>query len=296
MECTQATHIPQGAPWQYQPKLDGYRAIAVIRGSAVSLFSRRGHLLNRRFPGLVKALERLPLKSAILDGEVVAFDKEGRISFALVEEPRRGIPLHFFVFDLLALSGKPLLSQPLSERQLILRSAIRTWPEFVRPCPVLGTEISAAMAQVRQFGFEGLVAKRLDSPYQPGLRPGTWVKHKIQPSADFVVGGWMGGPNHLAEALVGERRAGKLYFVDSVKAGFIARTRGRLLQNIRRLEIAKCPFVNLPERGVRQMNAEKMKLVRWVKPKTVVEIAFNNRTEHGHLRHARFLRLRAEKL
>ena len=138
------------------------------------------------------------------------------------------------------------------------------------------------------------MAKRRDSIYQPGERPGTWVKHKIHASDDFVVGGFLPGANGFEELLVGRWDADRLMFVESVRNGFVPWTKELVLESIRKLAIKTCPFANLPERSGK-MNAGKMSQARWVKPKVVVEIAFNNWTEGGHLRHAKFLRLRLDK-
>jgi bifunctional non-homologous end joining protein LigD len=298
MECTEADKPPTGDGWQYEPKLDGYRGIAVLRNGKAYLFSRRGRSFNRQFHTLLPDLESLGLKSAVLDGEIVAFDEHGLISFSMVEDSglRKGRPVSFFVFDLLSLDGRDLLRKPLTKRRQLLEKRIRNWPEYVRRCPILKGDVDKMLVELRQLGFEGVVAKRMDSNYKPGARPGTWVKCKLQRSDDFLIGGYIPSGQTLSEILVGKPEGDHLVFVESVDRGFVPRTRKQVFNRLAKLARRSCPFSNLPERSVRGMNADKMKRVQWVSPRVVVEIAFNNWTERGHLRHARFLRLRLDKM
>jgi len=133
--------------------------------------------------------------------------------------------------------------------------------------------------------------------WQYEVRSGAWQKHKTQPSDDFVIGGYSdGGNGRVDEIAVGECKDGKLLFVEAVKNGFVPATRREVFQTIANLQVPDCPFVNLPEKkGAHRMDEEKMQTFHWVKPKVMAEIAFNNRTTLGHLRHSRFLRLRPDK-
>jgi bifunctional non-homologous end joining protein LigD len=182
---------------------------------------------------------------------------------------------------------------PLTERRARLESAFRKWPERVRLSPVLSADVPTLFQQIRGFGFEGLVAKKRQSVYEPGKRSGAWLKHKTQQEDEFIIGGYIPANSVLEQLVVGEYQNKKLFFVESVKNGFIPATRREVLKAIEKLEIKECPFVNLPEKKAPYaMDSEKMKEVRWVKPKIHCEIAFNERTPHGHLRHSKFLRLR----
>jgi bifunctional non-homologous end joining protein LigD len=137
------------------------------------------------------------------------------------------------------------------------------------------------------------VAKKSDSIYQPGEAPGTWVKKKLQRSEDFIVGGFIPGAHGVDQLVVGVRKDGELHFVDSVKNGFVPTTRRKVQEAIEKLIVADCPFVNLPEKKrPHAMDREKMRTVKWVKPKVLAEIAFNEWTPSAHLRHSKFLRLR----
>jgi bifunctional non-homologous end joining protein LigD len=146
---------------------------------------------------------------------------------------------------------------------------------------------------MKEFEFEGVVAKRLDSIYVPEQTSEKWQKQKTQKSDDFLVGGYIPGRYGVEQLVVGEKRGREFCFVDSVKNGFVPSTRKRVLEAIKGKEIEKCPFANLPEKkGRYRMDREKMATVRWLQPRIVAESSFNERTDTGHLRHSKFLRLR----
>lgn len=294
MECRRADQLPEGEPWQHEIKFDGYRAIAVKQYGEVHLFSRRGNSFNPDYPETVKALNSLRAQSFILDGELVALDEQGRHSFSLLQNAKRkGATVVFYAFDLLNLDDDNLMSRPLNRRRKQLEEAFPKWPPLVQLSPVLTGTLAAITAQIRKFEFEGIVAKRTDSLYLPGEEPGTWVKKKMQRSEDFIVGGFIPGAHGVDQLVVGARKAGELHFVDSVKNGFVPTTRRKVQEAIEKLATPECPFVNLPEKKrPHAMDKEKMQTVRWVRPKVVAEIAFNEWTPSGHLRHSKFLRLR----
>jgi len=294
MECLKVDHIPEGESWQYEPKLDGYRTIAIKQNGDVQLFSRNGNSFNAKFPSLVHAIETLRVKRCILDGEAVALDEQGRHSFGLLQNfGTSKAPLRLYVFHLLHIDNEDLTKKPLEKRRKRLEHELHNLPKTVELSPILFGSADDVLATVKQFEFEGVVAKRLDSIYVPGETSREWQKHKTQRSNDFLVGGYIPGQHGIEQLVVGEMRGGELYFVDSVKNGFVAATRRRVFDGIKGKEIDRCPFVNLPEKkGAYKMDREKMKKVRWVQSRIVAEIAFNEQTESGHLRHSRFLRLR----
>jgi bifunctional non-homologous end joining protein LigD len=188
------------------------------------------------------------------------------------------------------------MGRPLALRREILKQVIPKWSGPIELSPLLAGSLSGIAASIRQFGFEGIIAKRKDSIYRPGEEPGTWVKKKLQRSEDFIVGGYIPGAHAIDQLLVGVWKEGALHFVDSVKNGFVPTTRRKMQQAIAKLEVPVCPFVNLPEKKrPHAMDREKMQKVRWVKPKVVCEIAFNEWTPSRHLRHSKFLRLRERR-
>jgi len=294
MECLEVDQIPEGEPWQYELKLDGYRTIAVKQNGDIDLFSRNGASFNSKFPSVVQALETLRIKRFILDGEIVALDERGRHSFALLQNIKTSkAPLRFYVFDLLHIDNENLARKILEKRRNRLENEFTGLPNTMELSPILFGEARDVLAHVKKFEFEGVIAKRLDSVYVPGKTSDTWQKQKTQRSGDFFVGGYIPGRYGIEQLIVGEKRDGDLCFVESVKNGFVPSTRRKVFAAIKGKEIEKCPFVNLPEKkGQYRMDREKMATVRWVLPRTVAEIAFNERTRSGHLRHSKFLRLR----
>ena len=295
MECKTVERIPQGDDWQYELKLDGYRAIAVKQSGELELYSRYGNSFNADFPTIVDALEKLRPKRFVIDGEIVALDEEGRHSFNLLQRSR-GKPiatLQFYLFDLLYLDEENLMRQPFAKRRARLEETFHLLPKNVQFSPLLQGDAETVLRNVAAFEFEGVIAKRRDSIYTPGKAPGSWQKHKTQNSDDFIIGGYIPSTAGVDQVIVGEKRSGRFYYVEAVKNGFVPATRERVFNAIKDREIDKCPFVNLPEtKGAHRMDRQKMEKTRWVKPGVVCEIAFNERTGAGHLRHSRFLRLR----
>ncbi len=294
MECQPVDTIPDGEQWQYELKLDGYRAIAVKDAGEVSLYSRNGLSFNSRFPSIVRALEQLREKRFVIDGEVVALDENGRHSFELLQRIKTSrAPLRYYVFDLLKIGTEDIMGTSLADRRARLEEALRLLPDEIQLSPLLNGDAKTVAAQVREFEFEGVIAKWRDSIYTPGETSHDWQKQKTQRSDDFLVGGYVPGSRGIDELVIGEQRGESYYFIESVKNGFVPATRERVYSALRGREIEECPFVNLPEKkGAYRMDREKMKTVRWLKPGIVCEIAFNERTSQGHLRHSKFLRLR----
>jgi len=297
MECKHAAILPGGGEWQYELKLDGYRVQAIKNNREVRLFSRNGKPFEERFHEVADAVRALRAEEFILDGELVAVDELGRHSFASLQKVgKRRSAFRFYAFDLLALDGKDLTKLPLARRRNLLEAKVpMPATSLVQLGPVFLGDPGHILAKIREFGFEGAVAKRLDSIYVPGEAPGTWLKHKTQQSEDFLVGGFIATAQAVDEILVGRRDGDRLIFVENVSAGFVPATRRKTFAVLAPLVASACPFSNLPEKtGPRRTDREKMAGVRWVRPVMLAEIAFNEMTSSGHLRHAKFLRLREE--
>lgn len=296
MECKAVEALPTDrGEWQYEIKFDGYRAIAIKQRGEAELFSRNGNAFTETYRQVADAIAQLRGRSFILDGELVAIDREGRHSFSLLQHRQADTRVYYYVFDLLHLDGKDLKAMPLHKRRSELEAAFPRWPDLLRLSPLLEGDLDEIEAKIRHFQFEGIVAKQKASVYRPGDAPGMWVKHKMQRSEDFVVGGYIPGAHGVDQLVVGIWEADRLLFVESVKNGFVPTTRRQVKEAIENLEIADCPFSNLPEKKrPHAMDREKMATVRWVKPKVVCEIAFNEWTPNRHLRHSQFLRLRGK--
>jgi DNA ligase D-like protein (predicted ligase) len=298
MECLPVSALPEGKEWSYEIKLDGFRLEAVKKKGETTLYSRRGNILNRKFPYIATALEDLP-DDTILDGEIVALDSQGRSDFNLLQNFRSAeSKIHYYVFDILVLKGKNVSTLALAERRQILVKAIKP-NDHISTSPAEAGSSAKILTFVRQHGLEGVVAKRLDSLYEPGRRSGAWCKYRINLGQEFVVGGYTSGGNGFDALIIGFYRCKDLFFAARVRAGFVPATRRQVFEKIKDLKTDKCPFVNLPEqsegRWGQGLTAEKMKSCTWLKPKVVVRIDFAEWTGADKLRHTKFIGLREDK-
>jgi DNA ligase D-like protein (predicted ligase) len=293
--------LPQGQEWLYEVKFDGYRCLAGRDSTEVTLWSRRGNLFTTQFPHIAQACERLP-PNTLLDGEIVALDESGRISFNLPQHHRsKAQALLFYVFDVLVYRGRSLLKEPLERRREVLGEAIRAAAGQGKAGPIAMSEsLAASVADLvrvaREFGFEGVVAKRKDSVYESGKRTGAWVKYKVNRGQEFVIGGYTPG-NPLDALIVGYYEGKRLLYAAKVRNGFVPQLRREVASRFKGLEIDACPFANLPERKRTQwaLTKEEMKNCVWLKPQLVAQIEFTEWTPDGHLRHSKFVGLREDK-
>jgi bifunctional non-homologous end joining protein LigD len=299
MECREVKSIrqlPRGDNWGYELKLDGYRCIAIKQEGEIVLYSRRGLAFNR-FLNLHRVLVEQPPKSFILDGEIVALDEDGRSDFnALQNAGSRKSHTHFYAFDLLHVDGDDLKQLPLSERQKRLRSEFRP-NEFLHITGALKARLSLIVKKIRQFGFEGVIAKEQRSVYLPGETSGAWVKLKLKPTEEFVVGGFIPGAHGIDQIVVGRYAGKELKYVAATDDGFVPATRRAIYERVKKFSTPRCPFANLPERrtSTHRMDAEKMAKVTWLRPRLVAELAFNEWTPDLHLRHSEFVRIRDDR-
>ncbi|HEY7557513.1 MAG TPA: non-homologous end-joining DNA ligase [Candidatus Binatia bacterium] len=292
-------NLPEGKDWLYEVKFDGYRCLAGRRKHGVTLWSRRGNLFTAQFPHIARACERLPADT-LVDGEIVAVDESGRISFNLLQHHRsKAQALLFYVFDVLIHRGKSLLNVSLEERRKALDEIFENLGR--KPAPISQSEtIDATPAELvrvaKEFGFEGILAKRRDSYYESGKRSGAWLKYRVNRGQELVIGGYVPG-NPIDSIIVGYCQDGTLLYAAKVRNGFVPRTRRAVAAKLKGLEIGTCPFANLPERKRTQwaLTKEEMKNCRWVKPELVAQIEFAEWTPDGHLRHATFVGLREDK-
>ena len=297
MDCLGVKALPEGPQWSYEIKLDGYRVEAVRSGKGTTLYSRRRNILNEKFPYIAAALAKLPA-STILDGELVALGADNRSDFNLLQNFRSAeAQIRYYAFDLLMLKGKSLLSEPLESRRALLADVLAT-NEHVA-LSVASPSLDRVFKFVKKHALEGMIAKRIDSVYEPGLRSGLWQKHRINQGQEFVIGGYTPG-NHGFDALIVGYYVGKdLHFAARVRAGFIPATRREVFAQIKHLKSARCPFVNLPEkeegRWGQGLTAEKMKSCFWLKPEAVVRIEFAEWTGAGKLRHTKYVGMRTDK-
>jgi len=196
----------------------------------------------------VTALEKLP-DNTVVDGEVVAFDQEGRPSFnALQNYGSAPAPVVYYVFDVLLLAGQDLRREPLQKRrELLEQKVLPKLPEPVRYSAPLNADLPVLIESVKAHGFEGLVAKRRNSPYEPGLRSGAWMKMRVNRGQEFVIGGYTRGTKTFDALILGYYEGDRLIYVARTRNGFTPAARVQLFKKFRGLEIDECPFVNLPE-------------------------------------------------
>ena len=298
MMAVSAASLPAGAEWSYEVKWDGYRAQAVKHGPAVSLASRNLKNITRQFPEVVRAAGLVRAASAVLDGEIVALDADGRPSFqALHHADTEGLSIVYYAFDLLHLNGRDLTAAPLDERRDALRQVVEGSGVLLSdPLPGTPEQIAAA---VRALGLEGVVAKRRRSAYAPGRRSDAWVKVRFAQHQEFVIGGFRPVGADFDSLLVGYYDGRKLMCAGKVRAGFTPHLRAQVFARIEHLQTTNCPFVNLPTarhgRWGEGVTAEDMKALRWLKPVQVAEVSFAEWTRDGSLRHAAFMALRDDK-
>ncbi len=289
--------LPAGNEWLYEVKFDGYRCLAGRDASGVTLWSRRGNLFTKQFPQIAQACEQLP-PNTLVDGEIVALDESGRVSFNLLQHHRsKAQALVFYAFDVLIYRGRSVLEVPLYFRRQVLHRIF----EDSNAVPIgLSESIEAGptdlMRVVKEFGFEGIVAKRRDSLYESGKRTGVWVKYKVNKSQEFVIGGYTPG-NPFDAVIVGYYEGDKLYYAAKVRNGFVPRVRQEVYQRFKGLETDTCPFRNLPEKKRTQwaLTKEEMKNCKWLRPELVAQIEFTEWTPDNHLRHSKFVGLRDDK-
>jgi bifunctional non-homologous end joining protein LigD len=291
--------LPEGDGWIYEVKLDGYRALLIKDGAGLQIRSRNDRDLTAAFPALVTCGRRMRAQTAIVDGEIVAVDAEGRPSFQALQH-RSAHPRHaiaFYAFDLLHLDGEDLTRAALETRRARLADVVRdSGVLFSIELPGSPRQVIDA---VTNLGLEGVIAKRRDSPYVPGERKDTWVKLKLDRQQEFVIGGYRPGPHGFDALLVGYYEGRDLRFAGKVRAGFTPHLRREVFVEFGPLERERCPFVDLPSSRNAHwgggVTAEQMLEMRWLEPRLVAQIRFVEWTTEGHLRHAGFLGLRRDK-
>ncbi len=291
--CTLVDHAPAGPGWAHEIKLDGYRALVRVEERSARVYTRSGHDWSARFPGVVAAAATLPARSALLDGEIVALDAEGRSSFgSLVEalELRRGAGLTWFGFDLLHLDGRDLRGLPLHARKAALATLLEdAFPAVRYLAHVEGTGPAFHRA-VCAHALEGTVSKRLDSPYRSG-RGKAWTKVRCGRRQELVIVGWTepaGARTAFGALLLGYREGDGWRYAGRVGTGFDEATLKALHARLSSMA-RKTPPVGDPPTGTEARGCH------WVEPRLVCEVRYTEWTPYGRLRHPVFLGLREDK-
>jgi bifunctional non-homologous end joining protein LigD len=297
MHPTVARELPADQEgWAFEPKWDGYRALAHSVGGGLALRSRNGVDMAGWFPELAGLAGALGDHAGVLDGEVVAVDDDGRPSFGALQQRmagrggrRRGPAVTYLVFDVLWLDGRLLTGLPYVERRRVLEGLEVAGPSWQTVASFTGTG-TALLAATREQGLEGVVAKRLQSVYLPGRRTRNWLKTKHYQRETFLVGGFVPDDDQVRSLLVGlpdPGRPGGLVFCGRVDHGLVPAARRRVRQLLAPLVIDQSPFAEPPAallggRWSRPGPDDPPPV--FVRPELAVEVSFLG-WESGRLRH-----------
>jgi bifunctional non-homologous end joining protein LigD len=306
MLATSVSEPFDGADWLFEIKWDGYRAVAFIENGKVRLVSRNQNELTASYPELKDLAKSIKAKTAILDGEVVALDGEGRPSFSLMQQRtgfrpggHRGranaeVPVLYYAFDLLYLDGYDWRKLPLEERKKKLASILVTG-DSLRYSDHCERQGKALFEMAREKGLEGILAKKRDSIYQE-RRSNDWLKIKIRHRMECVIGGYTqpeGSRSHFGSIVLGlYDRQGRLVHVGQAGSGFNQKSLGEIWKMLQKRETKQKPFYG---------DVEALRKVTWVKPDLVAEIEYAEWTEGANggsgpkLRAPVFLGLRDDK-
>jgi bifunctional non-homologous end joining protein LigD len=286
--------------WGAEIKWDGVRAIAYCRPGRLELQTRNLRDVTAQYPEVRRLSRQLGACDAVLDGELVAFDDEGRPSFSrlqqrihqtsetVVRDRMKTHPVTYVIFDLLYLDGHDLMAEPYQLRRELLGKlelAGASWQT-----PAYSTEHAAELLRASgEQGLEGLVLKRLDSAYSPGKRTGEWLKVKNVGRQEFVIGGWLPGQGRrqgrLGALLVGHYADGELHYAGKVGTGFSEQDLAALAARLAPLEREESPFAT----------GKVPKHAHFVEPHIVAEVEFRELTGDGLVRHGSFKGLREDK-
>lgn len=287
--ATLATRPPTGEGWVHEIKLDGYRVLVRVVEGHASIWTRSGLDWTDRLRPVAAAIEALPLRDGVMDGELVALDPKGRTSFSALQKAMGagGGGLYVYVFDLLSQDGVDLRGLPLRRRKELLRRIVPTGKGRIRYSEDLDQPGDDVLEQACALGAEGLVSKRADLPYRSG-RTREWIKVKCLGREDFLIGGFVTrGGGVLSSLLLGVEHEGETVYAGRVGTGFTDADRTALRA---RLDVLVTDTPTLP--GVpRPARADT---IHWVEPRLRAEIAFTGWTDDGLVRHASFQGLRED--
>jgi bifunctional non-homologous end joining protein LigD len=273
-----------GKDWLFEIKWDGYRAVAFVENGKTRLVSRNQNELTARYPELKDLAKSVKAKTAILDGEVVALDEQGRPSFSLMQQrtgfrpggkravARADVPVLYYAFDLLYLDGKDYRRVPLEQRKNKLAS-ILTLGDHVRYSDHYEEQGKALLEIAREKGLEGILAKKRDSVYQE-QRSREWLKIKIRHTLEAVIGGYTppeGSRAHFGSIVLGlYDQQGRLIHVGQAGSGFNQKSLAEIWKLLQKLETKQNPFYG---------EVDALRKTYWVKPQLVAEIEYSEWTE-----------------
>jgi bifunctional non-homologous end joining protein LigD len=285
--CTLVDSVPTGSGWIHEVKYDGYRALVAIGGGKAKVYTRNGLDWTDKFHAIADAAANLPVGSALIDGEIVAF-KDGHPDFSTLKDAiSNDGEMTLFAFDLLELDGENLAKLPQVQRKERLRPLLEGADARLQYAEHIVGEGEKLFEAMCREGYEGIVCKRADAPYS-GRRTQAWLKVKCLHRQEFVIVGWTESDKSrgFRALLLGVNEDGKLRYAGKVGTGFSVETMNDLRARLDRLA-RKTPTVEAPRAATRR--------VHWVTPRLVAEIAYTEMTPDKVLRHPSFLGLRGDK-
>lgn len=293
--ATLVKEAPPGDEWFHELKFDGYRMLCCIDGGKVRFWSRNGKDWTTKFPGIAEAVKLLPFTSAIIDGEIVVVDAQGRSSFQKLQRAMGKSVIAGFVFevfDLIYLDGFNLTKTPLRQRKLLLKDLFKSLGSRgpLRYSEHLEGNGDAFFKHACEYGIEGIVSKLADSPYD-SARNRNWLKVKCNKQQEFVIAGYTPSAKGLpgfGSLVVGVYDKGKLVYAGRVGTGFTFKQRSDLKKQLDKFSRKTAPFLLIP-------NDPGLRKARWTEPKLIAEVAFTEWTSDGSIRHPSFQGLREDK-
>jgi len=300
MKARIAPAPPRNGEWLYEVKFDGFRALAVKNANKVELWSRNKKRLDERFPEIVKAVAKLPVKSCVIDGEVCALNVQGKSSFQLLQNSAESNhPVVYYVFDLLFKGTRDLRNLPLMERKTHLETILLNAADPIRSSPFFIENPQGILDKMRLAGAEGSIAKLKNSIYETGRGSGAWIKIKFHRGQEFVIAGYTlpkKSRQYFGSLILGYYKKKRLIFAGRVGTGFNEKSLEEIYRKLKSLEshVSFVEEVREPS-GRWRPKGWKASDSRWVKPKLVAQVQFTEWTDDGILRHPSFQGLRDDK-
>jgi bifunctional non-homologous end joining protein LigD len=274
--------------WLFEIKWDGYRAVAELTAGNIKLYSRNGLSFIKLYSPVANALSRLKIE-AVLDGEIVVFNKHGKPDFQQLQQYNGSLPIAYYVFDCLMFNGKSLTNLPLLKRKEILKSIIPADHAVIKYSDHVLADGNLFFKHVKEHDLEGMIAKRTDSLYHVGKRSGDWLKIKNHNTQEAIIVGMTdprGSREYFGALVLAIREKDHYRYIGHTGTGFTNATLKEIYTTLKPLATTKSPFdVKVPVNG----------RVTWVQPKVVCELKYTELTSDGIMRHPVFLGLRIDK-